>query len=339
MARGCASRCEAREMIVRELWMLATLALAPAWAAAESVQTLDDAWWTGPLLAANASTLPHGHFLVEPYLFDSITHEGFDSRGVRHEVPHQESLGSLTYVLYGVTDRISAGVIPRFGYTLSSQSGASTAVESGDWTLQGQYRLTRFEPGSWIPTTSVVVGEILPTGRYDRLGAHPADGFGGGVHTTIVSIYSQDYFWMPNGRILRSRLNFSYAFSDTASLRDVSVYGTTAGFRGQASPGDTYTADASWEYSVTRNWVLALDAVYEHDDGTRVRGTQLPALPGGVASTLSLSSGASRSLSFAPAIEYNWSPTVGFIMGVKVTPDGRNASAPVIPVMALNLVY
>ena len=27
-------------------------------------QSRDDAWWTGPLLAASAATLPQGHFLV-----------------------------------------------------------------------------------------------------------------------------------------------------------------------------------------------------------------------------------------------------------------------------------
>ena len=36
-------------------------------------QAMADAWWTGPLLAASASTLPQGHFLVEPYIYDVIT--------------------------------------------------------------------------------------------------------------------------------------------------------------------------------------------------------------------------------------------------------------------------
>ncbi len=322
------------------VWALGVilLALMPSWGGAESAQALDDAWWTGPLLAANASTLPHGHVLIEPYLFNSIVREGFDARGVRHEVAHRESLGSLTYMLYGVTDRFTAGLIPRFGYTLSGDTGPSTSAELGDWAVQGQYRLTRFEPGSWIPTLSVVLGETLPTGRYDRLGAHPADGFGGGVHTTTVSVYSQDYFWMPNGRILRARLDLSYAVSDTADVRGVSVYGTSATFHGRASPGDTYIADAAWEYSVTRNWVVALDAVYEHDATTKVEGSQWLE-PSGGSSAVFTSSGASYSLSFAPAIEYNWSSAVGFIMGVKLTASGRNTSAPVIPVIALNLVY
>ncbi|MBV8805065.1 MAG: hypothetical protein JO042_08460, partial [Sinobacteraceae bacterium] len=33
-------------------------------------QSRDDAWWTGPLLAASPVTLPQGHFLIEPYVFD-----------------------------------------------------------------------------------------------------------------------------------------------------------------------------------------------------------------------------------------------------------------------------
>jgi len=293
------------------------LGLVPSLGAAASTQTqtLDDAWWTGPILAANAGTLPQGHFLVEPYLFNSI-------------VPRQQTLGSLTYILYGVTDKISAGVIPRLGYTLSSDEGRSSNVQLGDAALQAQYRLSQFQMGSWIPTTSVVVGETFPTGKYDRLGNHAVDGFGAGVHTTTVSLYTQDYFWMPTGRILRTRLNLSYAFSDTATVRDVSVYGTPAGFIGQASPGDSYTADAAGEYSLTRNWVLALDAVYQHNDTTRVAG-----------SGVRFSSGASESVSFAPAVEYNWNATIGIIVGMKFSTHVRNTSSPVLPVIALNMVY
>jgi hypothetical protein len=303
-------------------------------------QSRDDAWWTGPLLAASASTLPKGHFLVEPYLFDSIVHQRFDKDGTRRDVAHAESLGSLTYLLYGVTDRISAGLISRLGYTQTSQAGRSTGVGMGDVAVQAQYRLTQFKEGSWIPTMSVVLGETFPTGKYDRLGEHPSDGFGAGVRTTTASVYAQDFFWMPGGRILRMRLDLSYAFSGSATVRDVSVYGTTTGFHGRVRPGDAFTADAAWEYSLTRNWVLALDAVYEHDASTRVAGEDLSGhATDPAARTILLNSGSSDSLSFAPAVEYNWSGNVGFIMGVKFPATGRNTSAAIIPVVAVNLVF
>ena len=42
-------------------------------------QSLDDAWWTGPMLAASPNTLPHGHILIEPYFFDVKTAHAMDS--------------------------------------------------------------------------------------------------------------------------------------------------------------------------------------------------------------------------------------------------------------------
>ena len=46
---------------------------------------------------------------------------------------------------------------------------------------------------------------------------------------------------------------------DTVSVQDVSVYGTGPGFRGHARPGRVFLVDSAWEYSMTREWVLALD--------------------------------------------------------------------------------
>jgi hypothetical protein len=315
-----------------QAWICALLALLASGSSyAENTtnrQTMEDAWWTGPLLAASASTLPQGHFLVEPYLFDVITYGRHDADGHRLSAPHENDFGSQSYVLYGVTDRISAGVIPRFGYEKTTGGPSSTGLQVGDLTLQAQYRLTQFHAGSWVPTLSFVVGETLPTGKYDRLDQHPGDGFGAGAYTTLLSLYSQEYFWLGNGRILRTRLDLSYGLSSQVGLRGVSVYGTGTGFTGYAQPGDTFTADVSWEYSVTRNWVLALDVVYERDASTTVTGNSLRA-----------SSGMSRSVAFAPALEYNFNPRIGLIAGARVIPIGRNTGISVTPVAAINMVF
>jgi hypothetical protein len=196
-------------------------------------------------------------------------------------------------------------------------------------TLQGQYRLTRYQEGTWIPTTALVLGETLPLGKFDRLGQRPANGFGSGVYTTALSLYSQYFFWLPTGRILRTRLDVSYSFSGSASVHDVSVYGTSQGFRGRVHPGDSILADGAFEYSLTRNWVLALDVVYEHDSNTRVKGPDRLA---------ELDSGTGYTWSLAPAIEYNFNSRIGVIAGAKLTVAGRNATAELIPVAAVNIV-
>jgi hypothetical protein len=303
-------------------------------------QSMDDAWWTGPLLAASASTLPQGHFLVEPYLYDVIAYGRYDTQGRRVSTPHENDFGSQSYLLYGLVNRISIGLIPRFGFEKASQGPSSSEIGVGDLSFQAQYRLTQFQEGHWIPTTSIVLSETFPTGRYDRLDEHPADGFGMGAYTTTASLYSQEYFWLSTGRILRTRLDLSYAFSNKVALEGVSVYGTGAGFAGRASPGDSFTADSSWEYSVTRNWVLALDVVYQHNATTTVVGSYATDADGGTRSyPIQESSGTSRSLGFAPAVEYNWSARMGVIVGARLIPIGNNTRITVTPVAAINMVF
>ena len=288
------------------------------------------------MLAPSASTLPRGHFLFEPYFYDVRVQGHFDRDGNRHSAPDSNGFGSLTYVLYGLADRLSLGVIPVAGHTTGSGSAAGTGM--GDVTLQAQYRLTLFQPSRRIPTISVTVQETLPTGKYDRLGDRPNDGFGGGSYVTTLALYSQTYFWLANDRILRTRFNVSRSFPSSVTVQDVSVYGTEQGFRGEARPGGSWFLNASWEYSLTRSWVLALDATYRHDSSTRVVGYVDPG-SGQDPRPIRLDSGSSEAFGLAPAVEYSWSPNVGVLLGVRVIPAGRNTAFTVTPAVAINIVH
>lgn len=290
-------------------------------------QSLEDAWWTGPILTAGAATLPRGHFLIEPPLYDVIT-------------AHTNGFGSHPYVLYGLADRLTVGSIPIMGYNKLSDGPSSFGVGLGDVTLLAQYRLTQFHAGSWIPTTSFVVQETFPTGKYDRLGNRPSDGFGSGAYTTTLALYSQTYFWLPNGRILRLRFDGSQAFSNNVNVEDVSVYATGQGFRGQAKPGNSFFVNTSGEYSLTRRWVLALDVTCRHNWKTRVTGYNVLD-PNSVQnpSSILLDTGSSDAFGFAPAIEYSWSPNLGVLLGTRVVPAGHNTVASITPAVAINFVH
>jgi hypothetical protein len=299
-------------------------------------QSLDDAWWTGPMLAPSAATLPRGHFLVEPYLYDVIVRGRFDSDGVRRSAPHSSGFGSLTYLLYGVANKVSMGLIGIAGYNTVNGSPSSSGVGMGDVTLQAQYRLTQFHEGRSLPTISITVQETFPTGKYDQLGDRPSDGFGGGSYTTTLALYSQTYFWLPNGRILRARFNASETFFGGAKVQDVSVYGTEAGFRGRARPGRSLFLNAAGEYSLTRKWVLALDVTYRHDGNTRVAGYDTS---GPTPSAVRLDSGSSAAFGLAPAIEYNWKANLGVLVGARVILAGRNTAFTITPAVAVNFVH
>jgi hypothetical protein len=294
--------------------------------ASELRQSLDDAWWTGPMLAPSAATLPRGHFLIEPYLYDVTS-------------PHSNGFGSLTYINYGLADKLTVGMIPIFGFNKISNGPSSSGVGVGDLTLQTQYGLTKFHDGSWIPTTSFAVQETLPTGKYDQLGDRPSDGLGSGAYTTTLALYSQTYFWLPNARILRMRFNVSEALSSNANIRDVSVYGTEAGFRGHAEPGASFLVDASWEYSVTRRWVLASDATYRHNGNTLVIGNDLNRSGVPSPSQIRTDSGSSEAFAFAPAVEYSWKPNLGVLLGTRLILGGHRTGASITPAVAINFVY
>jgi hypothetical protein len=312
-----------------------TTCLAAAQASVPSVafrQSLDDAWWTGPLLAPNASTMPQGHVLVEPYLYDVITQGFYNSAGTRVSAPHQNGYGSLTYINYGLVNKFTVGVIPTFGYNEPGNGLGSGGV--GDLMVQAQYRLHLFHEGGWLPTTSVNMQETLPTGKYDQLN-HPSDGFGAGAYTTTLGLYTQTFFWMPTGRILRTRFNVTQALSNSVHVQDASVYGTSQGFRGHANPGATLLVDLAAEYNATRHWVLVMEGVYRHQYSTHVAGYSIasPNLP------ILLNSGSSQVFGLAPAIEYNFNNRVGVILGMRLFPAGKNTTDSITPVMAVNIVH
>jgi hypothetical protein len=286
-----------------------------------------DAWWTGPMLANSAETLPPGHLLFEPYVYDVRT-------------AHGSTFGSSAYILYGLVDRLSVGMVPVIGYNQVSHGPNSSAIGVGDWALQAQYRLTEFQQGSWVPTTAILVQQAFPTGKYDQLGNRPADGMGNGTYTTTVWLNTQMYFWLPNGRILRTRFNVSKAFSRGATVKGVSVYGTDDGFRGKVKRGNTFFADLAFEYSLTQRWVLATDFTYSHSGNTRLTGMDMVD-PNNVPypQNVRSNSGSSTAYGVAPAIEYNWSPAIGVLLGTRVIFGGHNSTASVTPALALNYVY
>lgn len=283
----------------------------------EARQSPDDAWWTGPLVTYSARSLPQGHMLIEPYLFDVSTRDG-------------DSVHSFTYILYGLTDKLTVGVAPDFAWTSVKNGRDSSGPHLGDLTLRAQYSLVAMDMEKGIPDIALAVLQSLPTGKYDRL-PRASDGFGAGSYATTLALYSQMLWWMPNGRLLRTRLDVMETLSPNVPVRDASVYGTPMGFLGHAAPGNQFSVQTGFEYSLTREWVLATDLVYFHNDPTVTVGAM-------GASPVRLDSRNSDIFGYAPAIEYNWSPTVGIIAGVRVFAPTHNARASVTPAVALNYV-
>jgi len=226
--------------------------------AQEARQSSDDAWWTGSLVAYSPRSLPQGHMLIEPYLWDV-------SSG------RTNSVHLFTYFLYGATDRLTVGFAPDIAFNSVRSGRDSSGVHLGDTTLRAQYMLTAMDMERGVPDLALAVLQNLPIGKYDHL-SRGSDGFGNGSYATTLALYSQMAWWMPNGRLLRTRLNLSETFSPRVPVSGVSIYGTTADFLGHAQSGNQFSGVAGFEYSLTRNWVLALDLIYNHGNAGSTRG-------------------------------------------------------------------
>jgi hypothetical protein len=271
--------------------------------------------WTGPLLASNAEALPQGHVYVEPYFFDGI------SGGKHHP-------GTSGFYQYGLLDNWTVGVQPFFSV---GTERFNRDVAMGDFKLLSQVRLNHFTAERRVPSIAVVTNLVLPTGKFDRLGAVKS-GHGSGAFAPEIGVNVQQYFLLGD-RLLRGRINVLHQFPLRTDIRDRSVYGTTPGFRGHARPGAKSTLILGAEYSLTKEWVLAFDVEADAWGKTRVRGRDALGVP------VSETSLRSWNVGFAPAVEYNWSDRSGAIFGVWVVPRGHNTASSVTPAIAIQRFF
>ena len=267
------------------------------------------------MLAASPKGPGEGHALTEAYIYDQIA-------------DRSQSLRSYSYLLYGVSDRFTLGMIPIFG--INQAAGERSRFGISDLTFQAQYTVTDFNPDTGMPIIALVLRQSVATGRYDRL-TEATQAFGAGAGATSLGLFSQDYVWLPNGRLLRVRADILASISQEAHVRDVSVFNTPQGFSGSAQPGDAVSLDVSLEYSLTRSWVLATDLLYDHGDTTHMEGMV-------AAHPLRFALGSSDGFGLAPALEYSWAPNWGVLLATRILMGGRNRPASVTPAIALNYV-
>ena len=294
---------------------------------------MNNQWFTGSLVSPSPALPVAGLVAIEPYDIVTFGTGSYDASGHHHagsDNPRTET--GLSLFEYSITKRLSIETIPQGNYGWDSTNTTRGEVTS-DLPVDLKYRVLDQNTVTGAPSVTFDLGMQFPTGSYDRLGSG-LEGTGGGSYNLRQGITLQSLFDTWGNHPLRIRVWEQFQLPLThPSVKDVSVYGTGAGFDGTAHPGDQWTAGISPEYALSQRWLLATDIVYSYAGGARVRGES----PGGV--NVNFSSGSSKNWSFAPAVEYNWSWQYGVIAGVQYTLGGHNSSSYVAPQIALNMVF
>jgi hypothetical protein len=288
-------------------------------------------WFTGSLIAPSPALLKAGAFEIEPYLVYTGNTGSYAANWSHHSVAHNLSeVQSETLVEYGITDRLSIQAVPSFG---ALWTGQNSSFGSGDLPVELKYRFNDQNLATGAPSVTVFLGMSFPLGKYDGLTV-PSVGQGSGAFTVKQGILLQSLFDTWGDHPLRLRL-YADAFEPIAdaSVRDISVYGTAQGFHGHAAPGFAADTGLGVEYGLSQRWVLALDLVQNYADTTHVSGAI------GSAAVTTSKNPAGIAFSVAPAVEYNFSGSVGLIVGVQFSVAGRYTGSYVAPQIALSASF
>jgi hypothetical protein len=303
-------------------------------------ESMDEGWWTGPLIASSATALPMGHFLIEPYFTGAIDYGRYNGDWDMKRSPHNTYTADTHWLIsYGLLPNFTVSAVPGAKYKWTHDGDSNLQVS--DLQVRAQYMFHKFKgKGDLWPTISLMVGEFFPTGEYENLGDRPQDGIGNGTYTTRLGLWTQYFYWLPNGRILRQRFNVTANIpTGDVKVRNVSVYNTKEGFNGHVSVGNSYTFDLSYEYSLTSHWVPVIEFVYTHTEGNHLSGIEPRASGLGGFNRVRNGSAPSEYFEIDPAIEYNFNSKIGIIAGAQISFAGRNKTATVIPQFAVNLLF
>ncbi len=311
-------------------------ACAPTAVIAQTVPQTGDAavqsqWFTGSLEAPSPALGKAGLFSIEPYIIDSQGDGAYDGSGRHHPVAaNANQLQSETSVKYALTNRLTVQLLPSFTHTWQ---GGATSTGVGDLPVELEYRFNNENDRTGFPSFTASLGVHLPTGAYNHLHA-AIDGYGTGAYTLKEGLLAQSLFDTRGGHPVRLRF-YGAVFEalGNVSIRDISTYGTAAGFRGRAAPGFSGEFGLGAGYAFDQRWVFAFDVLENLANATRVSGVDGAGLPVFVAGT------SSRSTALAPAIEYNWSSRFGIIAGVAFTVAGRNTASYYAPQIALSTSF
>lgn len=279
-------------------------------------------WFTGTLLSTRGRTLDQGHLVVQPYLFFTRYGGLYNDNWRLQSATVSRTIIQQTYIIYGVTSRVDVEVAPQW---IENSSQGESFSGCGDFPLQLGFQAWRSDSVSWLPDVRIWVQEIFPTGRYTELSPSTTglEGTGGGSFATTLGIGVQKAIRLGGDHVFRYRVNASYSFYSPVTVREFNTYGGGFGTDGRVEPGSVATLTVAGEYSLTRQWVLALDIGFQTINATHFSGKPGTSVSGGQAI---VGRGYGNLLTIAPALEYNFNQHVGLIAGPWFSLRGRNTS-------------
>ena len=296
------------------------------WDKGENNPPAYDPWYTGPLLAGSARTVPQGMINIQPYVFVTNNFGLFDSTWRYHHFEETNVAVNPLFILqYGLTPWMDATATVQMIYC---HYEGNSSFNMGDTVAKLGFQLLKDKKGEFQPDVKPYIGMNFPTGKYTELSPDnyicQASGSGSFEIKTGVNFQKlipdfKVFPWSYNP--YRFRLCFDYTIPMPVQVRNFNTYGGGFGTEGQVRPGNIFTCIGAFEFSFTQHWVLAWDLQYADVQKTKFNGHVGRSADG---SPASMGKGSSAQFSMAPGLEYNVNDSLGFIAGIWFSLWSRN---------------
>jgi len=269
-------------------------------------------WLTGPLIAPLGTVIEKGHVNINCYLYAEIETGKYNNNWHAHSTPNFYSINPQIFSIFGITEWLDFQITPQFEYNFTRNQ---SSVLFGDLPLGFDIQVIGPDLSKWFPGIKLFLKETFPTGKYQKLKPEKlkTDASGMGTFATDLGIVLYQVYRLEGHHFLSVTLSYDYSMGTPVDVEGFNAYGGSSETNGTVWPGNTSTTICSFEYTINQNWVFAIDNIYTHTNQTRFSGFP--------ENTLILSS---DQISFAPAIEYNFSSKIGIIAGIWFSAFGRN---------------
>lgn len=301
----------------------------------ESAQSdTEGPWFTGPLLTPSGHVVPVGHQNYEPYFYWTQATGTYDSHWKPHSSKTFNDLLTQITIQLGVIPGVEFDLAPQFAY---NKFRGEHMWRVSDLPLTLAFQILKDKPGKWYPAIKLRFAANIPLGKYDHLDPSKFETDAGGVGNWLpqIGLVFTRLHHITGQQYLSWRAFFNYTIPTHVGVSGLSIHGGAPtipgipGTRATVKPGNIFTFLYGAEYSLTKNWVLALDILYQHNNKRTFSGYTPPG------TTLA---GPSREMfALAPGIEYNWNSNIGIIVGPWFAVAGRNTERFISYIFAINI--
>lgn len=279
-------------------------------------------WFTGPLLSPTPINMNPSHPAIEPTLTIFNTYGEYSSNWHLKKQDTIWAINPLVDFQFGITNNLGIETLVSF---ISNFKKGRSASYFQDTIVFFGYQVSNDIKDSWVPDCRLILQETFPTGNYEKLDPNKEgiDSTGFGSFQTGPVVVFRKLFYLPHN-FFSLKWSIGYLFPSSVNVRGFNTYGGGYGTKGKVKPGQTLTTFLSGEYSINQQWVFAFDTELLAQRKSRFKGKSGLTSPGIPPSTTLPSS---VQISFAPEIEYNFSPSSGLLAGLWFTLAGKNSVA------------